>query len=950
MKKITLFSLLLTLCSCVAEVPFERPEEGLSFDVSMAPVPATRSGESRTLPVTLPDGGPEQIEAFLRPMAFGQTFPDDSLPTRGAPVQSMYGSFSFLSDEGLQGTAVAGSDGRFRAGGLQYFSLPKDEGNRFWCWAPSDGGGIRSEEDGILHYRTPTDITRQPDLVVAVSPGMGRLDKGPTPLVFNHALAGLQVKAGSVFPGCTVNSLTLNGVVSEGTYSLKDGTWTLGDVVSDFTLIPGKITSVSADKTLSDGDYTAMLIPQTLPDEASITLNLTVGSQPYDLTVPLGGLTLQAGCILTLGIGCRSLFLFEGTASGDFSVYYFKGVVSGTYIFKICDVPVAEDGTFSVLVPELSPNSQIQSYSFARSAKLLTVTRLPGILASRQSYRRMFQSCSALKGIYCDIPHGRVKDWGLAFHGCSSLVDLPEVIHTENATDFESMFSGCRSLAKAPWMDTSSGTGFSFMFYACASMTTFPEYDLSKGGNFRGMFSGCKGLTDLPAYQMPKGTNFSEFCKGCTSLQRVPLLGTSAGTNFSSAFSGCTALTDMALIDTGKGSNFQDMFGNCTSLRTIPLLDTSRGTSFREMFKGCTRLENLPLLVTSRGTNFHSMFWGCSTLTACPELDTSSGTGFTAMFRSCTSLERTWPYDTSSGILFDEMFYGCKSLSWVDDLNVANGTDFDHMFYACKALTEVPCFNFTKSCTNNHMFDGCSSLLTVPDWNWSVMTTCYHMFTDCTSLTEITTHVGTSSCTDFTQMFSGCKKLRRVASMDVSKMVSGSFLFSDCTSLEESPALSAPDATVISRMFDGCTKLSLVREQSFPKGTDRFAFFRGCRSIQTLQNVDFTGVTNIKECFSCEYSNGGLVSLQTIPAAALTNAENVLYGQSRLVDFGGFTDIAVSFDLSDCTSLSHDSLLAVLDGLADVTDAKTLILGTRNLSKLTEEEIQTAVDKGWTVR
>ncbi len=950
MKKIKLLSILLTLSSCVAETPFEQSGESLSFDVSLSPVPATRSDGDQTRPISLPDGRKADIEAFLRPMSAGQTFPDDSLPTRGAPIQSMYGSFSFLSDGGLRGTAVADGDGRFRINGIQYYSLPKDEGNRFWCWAPSEGGGITAEDGGKLHYRTPSDITGQPDLVVATTPGMGRLDKGPTPLVFTHALAGLQVKAGSIFPGCTVNSLTLNGVVSEGTYSLRDGTWTLGETVSDYTLIPGRITSVSADKPISDGDYTAMLVPQTLPEEASLTLNLTIGSQPFDLTVPLGGLTLQAGYILTLGIDCRSLFLFEGTASGNFSIYYFKGVVSGTFIYKLCDVPVEEDGTFSVLVPELSPNSQIQSYSFARSAQLLTVTRLPGILASRQSYRRMFQGCTSLKGIYCDIPHGVVRNWGLAFHGCSSLTDLPEVIHTENGTDFESMFSGCKKLPAAPWMDTSSGTNFPNMFYGCASLTDLPGYDLSKGVNFRGMFAGCKALTDLPAYQMPKGTNFSEFCKGCTSLQTVPLLGTSAGTNFGSAFLGCTALTEMALIDTGKGTNFQGMFENCTSLQTIPLLNTSRGTSFREMFKGCTRLESLPLLSTSKGTNFHSMFWGCSTLAASPELDTSSGTTFTAMFRSCTALEQTWPYGTSKGILFDEMFYGCTRLARVDGFDVNNGTDFDHMFFGCKALPEVPCFNFTKNSTNSHMFDGCSSLCAVPDWNWSGMTSCYHMFSDCTSLTEITTHVGTSSCTDFTQMFSGCSKLRRVASMDVGSMVSGSFLFSDCTSLEESPALSAPNATVVSRIFDGCTKLSLVREISFPKGSDRFAFFRGCRSLQTLQGLDFSGVTNLKECFSLDYSYGGLISLQAIPAATLTNAENVLNGQSRLVDFGGFTDIAISFDLSDCTALSHASLLAVLDGLATVSEAKTLVLGTGNLAKLTEEELRTAVDKGWTVR
>lgn len=949
MKNNTLLTLLLTLCSCVPETTPFRMYESLSFDVSLAPVPATRSQDGQTLPITLPDGRKEEIEAFHRPMTVGQTFPDDSLSTRGAPVQSMYGSFSFLSDEGLQGTAVAGGDGRFRVGGIQYHSLPKDEGNRFWCWAPSEGGGITLEESGKLHYRTPSDITRQPDLVVAVSPGMGRLDKGPTPLVFNHALAGLQVKAGTVFPGCTVNSLTLNGVVSEGIYSLRDGTWALGSTVSDYTLIPGKITSVSAGKPLSDGDYTAMLIPQTLPDEASVTLGLTVNSQQVKLTAPLGGITLEAGCILTLGIDCRGLFLFEGTAKGNFSVYYFKGVANGTSFYKICDVPVEEDGSFSVLVPELG-SSQLHSYAFARNAQLLTVTRLPGILATRTSYRRMFQNCTALKGIYCEIPHGRVTSWSLAFYNCTSLKDLPEVIHTENATEFDSMFSGCKSLATVPWMDTSSGTSFTSMFYGCTSMTTFPDYDLRKGVIFKTMFCGCKGLTELPAYQMPKGTNFTEFCKGCTSLRSIPLLDTSAGTNFSGAFANCTSLTEVSLIDTGKGTNFQGMFEGCTSLQTIPLLNTARGTTFRDMFNGCTSLTSLPLLDTSKGTSFHSMFQGCKTLTACPELDTSSGTVFTGMFRDCTALQETWPYATSRGTTFEHMFNGCTRLSRVDCFDVASGTDFRHMFFNCISLTEVPCFNFTRNSSNSHMFDGCSSLRTVPDWNWSAMTSCYHMFSGCTSLTEIPTHVATSSCTDFTQMFYGCTQLRRVASMDVGKMISGASLFDGCTSLEESPALSAPDATAISQMFNGCIKLSLVRELSFPKGESWYAVFRKCHSLKTLPEIDFSTATSLSNCFQCLYDHGSLVSLPAIDARSLTAATEVLSGQTKLKDFGGFHGISISFSLDDCISLTHESLLNVIDGLATVTSERTLNLGAANLAKLTEEELRTATDKGWTVR
>ena len=940
MKRYTYFLMsLLVLPACRVDEPFEPEADPLAFEVSIAPVPATRSDAVNLL--TLPAG---EVEAFLRPM--GPVFAEDGPLTRGAPVTTMYDRFSFLSDEGVRGTAVRSGD-LFQVGGLQYYALPKDDGNRFWCWGPSDVPGL-TETDGKLHYSAPADVSQQPDLVVAVSPGMARLDKGPTPLTFHHALAGLQVSAGTVFPGCTVNSLTLHGAIIDGTYDLKTGEWTPGTAVSDFELVPGR-RSASAESALADGEWTAMLVPQTFPQEASLSLNFTYGGRIFEYSVPLEGLSLRAGCILTIGIGCRSLYLFEGTASGDFSVYYYKGVASGTTIYQICDVPVAEDGTFSVLVPALSTSSRLQSYSFARNARLLTVTRLPDILLTRESYQRMFQNCSGLKGIYCEIPHGKVTNWSWAFYGCSSLTDLPDEIHTEGGTNFSSMFCGCSKLRKAPWMDTSAGTDFHSLFSGCSSLTQLQDYDFSKGTNFSSLFNGCKALREIPAYSMPRGTHFSGICKGCTSLTSSPLFGTSAGTHFDAAFSGCTALTDVAPIDTGKGTDFQEMFAGCTSLTTIPLLDTSRGTTFRQMFQNCRKLTGLPLLDTSRGTTFYMMFLGCTALSAAPELDTSAATNLHAMFQDCTALTETWPYTTSRATNFSNMFSGCKRLTRVDAFDTAAGTAFDYMFEGCSSLPEVPAFAFTKSSTHNHMFDGCTSLTAIPDWDWSHMTSCYYMFQGCTALQEITAPVNTSSCTSFVNMFYGCTSLRKVASLDVSAMVSGTLLFGNCSSLTEAPVLEGPSATAVSQMFDGCTRLASVRRISFPKGGSWYAFFRNCYALKTLPDVDFTGATSLTECFGCGYSRGSLTSLPAISAASLNAAENVLTGQTRLTDFGGFTGIRISFNLSDCTALSRASLLNVLEGMDTVSEVRTLTLGETLRAKLTDEDLQMAVDKGWTV-
>ena len=53
--------------------------------------------------------------------------------------------------------------------------------------------------------------------------------------------------------------------------------------------------------------------------------------------------------------------------------------------------------------------------------------------------------------------------------------------------------------------------------------------------------------------------------------------------------------------------------------------------------------------------------------------------------------------------------------------------------------------------------------------------------------------------------------------------------------------------------------------------------------------------------------------------------------------------------MDTCTSLTRESLLNIIAGLAEVSEARTLTLGSENKAKLTAEEIQVALDKGWTV-
>ena len=75
------------------------------------------------------------------------------------------------------------------------------------------------------------------------------------------------------------------------------------------------------------------------------------------------------------------------------------------------------------------------------------------------------------------------------------------------------------------------------------------------------------------------------------------------------------------------------------------------------------------------------------------------------------------------------------------------------------------------------------------------------------------------------------------------------------------------------------------------------------------------------------------------------------YGALKeLTTFGGLTGLKINFDLSSCPNLTHESLLNVVNELADVTaDPKTLTLGEENLKRLWSGDKAIATNKGWTL-
>lgn len=145
-----------------------------------------------------------------------------------------------------------------------------------------------------LSYTVPDKVEDQKDIVSAYSDVIVSESFGQSiPLVFGHAMTGVQIK--SDFP-CTVQSVILSNIYYSGSYSL-DGNWTV-DTQSTQTFkiefSEGKI--VGAGESIIDGDKTWMMIPQTLSDDAKLTV---VCSDNVSYEYSLKGLKWTKGKIVT---------------------------------------------------------------------------------------------------------------------------------------------------------------------------------------------------------------------------------------------------------------------------------------------------------------------------------------------------------------------------------------------------------------------------------------------------------------------------------------------------------------------------------------------------------------------------------------------------------------------------------------------------------------------------
>ena len=260
-----------------------------------------------------------------------------------------------------------------------------------------------------------------------------------------------------------------------------------------------------------------------------------------------------------------------------------------------------------------------------------------------------------------------------------------------------------------------------------------------------------------------------------------------------------------------------------------------------------------------------------------------------------------------------------------EQFNVNSDNTFEHTF------VNVPVTNmgyFTQPCRDK------LRTLDLSEFDTSQVTSMYEAFYQCNKLEEINlTNVDTSNVTDMTQMFSSCSNL---TSLDLS-------------------SFNTSNVTDMYGMFKECTNLTSLDVSNFDtsKVTNMVSMFNYCSSLTSLDvsNFNTSKVTNMYYMFANHskltdlYINFDVRSIKD----DTYNYDGIFYDCSSLENVvGKFEGAKYDLSLLACP-LTAQSAMVFINGLATVTEQRTLSLSATTYDSLTPEQIAIATSKGWTV-
>ena len=214
----------------------------------------------------------------------------------------------------------------------------------FWAYYPySEPSSTLSFEavhrNIIITYSVPTDISKQIDLLSARSEPYSPYNKPIVSLLFNHALTAIQFKTGSQLPtGITIKSISFKNIPYKGIHKLGEtgnSAWTIDQTQKkDFNLNLNYISDGTAGKDITTPAQTLMMIPQTLPSDATLQVVVAKNGVDKTLSLSLNNFKWEQGKKIIYNISTKSIVYTYSLEAKSTGTANYDGTGNITYNIK----------------------------------------------------------------------------------------------------------------------------------------------------------------------------------------------------------------------------------------------------------------------------------------------------------------------------------------------------------------------------------------------------------------------------------------------------------------------------------------------------------------------------------------------------------------------------------------------------------------------------------------
>lgn len=219
---------------------------------------------------------------------------------------------------------------------IKYWPTNKNSKIDFYAYMPYYEGTdiVTDNTNKTITYSVPADVAGQIDLIAAKTTDVTlNSSSGNVDFNFKHILTAIKFKTNSGIQTGTITRVALKGVSNSGTYNLVNESWDVSDNTGDYIQnINVPTINGTQDTPITSETGIFMMIPQVLPDDATIEIDFTYDTGvKRTLTKPIKEITSEwkKGAVITYMISNSPLewtytldIKVDGVQTTDLSVGY----------------------------------------------------------------------------------------------------------------------------------------------------------------------------------------------------------------------------------------------------------------------------------------------------------------------------------------------------------------------------------------------------------------------------------------------------------------------------------------------------------------------------------------------------------------------------------------------------------------------------------------------------